>query len=111
MARGGDSRRGTQGSGRSKVEEGYAGVGQARDGSGRVRKLVNFDKKSAKIYLSFSSKIPKFSRAPPARGLFISLPDYNNQTNQTNNTISTNVNDYTRKNDEFCAQQVKIQMR
>ena len=41
--------KGTQWPGGSKAGERYAGVGQARDGNGRACRVVNFDKKSAKI--------------------------------------------------------------
>ena len=89
-------RRGTHGSGGSKAGERYAGVGQARNGIGRARRVVNFDKKSAKILIFFVKNTKIFERAFGAR---IFLTELFNQIYQarTSSKISNNVNDYIKK--------------
>ena len=54
-----------------------------------VQILVNFGKKSTKMFL-FVKNTKFFARAK-ARGLFISLSSYNNLIYQTNNSIPTNI--------------------
>ena len=95
---------------REKGTQGLGQVGQARTGYVRARMVINFDKKSAKIFIFFVKNAKIFACAFGARIIYF-LFELQQPNLSKNNTIPTNVNDYTRKNDEFCVQQVKIKAR